>query len=127
MSLDLGDVFEEVSEKVSREILEENDHVQEGSGQLIQPDRLLDAFTQDTDIIYDKMKLAREKLQEQEIMQEKILTIKQKKLCDLTLEEKKIILPILEGEIIRENNIEHINKRRIQELINERLVSNSDN
>ena len=78
MSLDLGDVFEEVSEKVSREILEENDHVQEGSGQLIQPDRLLDAFTQDTDIIYDKMKLAREKLQEQEIMQEKILTIKHK-------------------------------------------------
>lgn len=89
-------------------------------------EELVSNFAKENDEIYDRMKQARTCLREQEELQDKILAIKQKKMLNLTFEEKTFILPHLQEEIEREKNIDKNNKKKIQEIISEKL-SNYDN
>ena len=61
-------------------------------------------FINDNDRIYDRIAKAQApKVNNSTIPEEAIFLIKQKRIIDLTIEEKKIILPILQMEVKNNN------------------------
>ena len=82
---------------------------------------LIDTLNNDNAKIQDIMAQRRKNLLRQEEEINKLIEIRNKKYNDLSLEEKKILLPVIKREIDYEEK-KQINDQRIaQELINDKL------
>jgi len=84
-------------------------------------DIILGDVTNNVDVINKRREEARKRMEEEDKKQERIREIKNKKYNGMTMEEKEILLPIMEMEIKVEKKKKENERKMVYEMVENKL------